>query len=285
MTTKKTNESYDVERAFFGIDGIETEGCTFNGEYAVCECGSVNANETVFSASYPLWHDRSVLLENCTLTEACRSPLWYSKNIVVNGGSVSGARALRECEKATIRDCEISSAEFGWSTDGVMLIRSNVKSEQTLRGAKNVYAQDSEIKGKFALQYVSGAHITNCKIDSVDALWHAENVLLESCVIVGERLGHYSKNLTFKRCTIVGKEPLCYCKGLKLIDCVLADAEGAFEKSEVKCNLLDDVKSIRNPYKGVIVVPAVGDIIRDDPKSKAAIMIDPDMKRKPEIGG
>ena len=42
--------------------------------------------------------------------------------------------------------------------------------------------------------------------------------------------------------------------------------------------------SIRNPYKGVIVVPAVGEIIKDDPKSKAAIMIDPEMRRRPEIG-
>lgn len=285
MPTKKINESYNEFRAFYGADGIEFESCMFDGEYALNGIGSVSASATTFSASYPLWYDKSVLLEDCTLTEACRGALWYSKNVVVNGGKILGARAVRECEKVTVRDCEINSAEFGWSTDGVMLIRSNVKSEQVLRGAKNIYAQDSEIKGKYALQYVSGAHISNCKIDSVDALWHAENVLVESCIIVGERLGFHSKNLTFKRCTIVGTMPLCYCKGLKLIDCVLADAENAFEKSEVKCNLLDDVKSIRNPYKGVIVVPAVGDIIRDDPKSKAALMIDPDMKRKPEIGG
>lgn len=285
MPIKKTDERYNEVRAFYGADGMEVKGCAFDGEYALNDIAAVSASDTAFSASCPLWYDKSVLLENCTVSESARGALWYSKNVVVNGGKISGARAVRECEKVTVRDCEISSAEFGWSTDGVMLIRSNVKSEYFLRGAKNIYAQECEIKGKYALQYVSGAHIVNCKIDSVDALWHAENVLLESCVIVGERLGAHSKNLTFKRCTVVGTMPLCYCKGLKLIDCVLAEADGAFEKSEVKCNLLDDVKSIRNPYKGVIVVPGVGDIIRDDSKSKAAIMIDPDMKRKPEIGG
>ncbi len=288
MTVKKIDESYGSERAFFGVDDIEFENCRFegeeDGESALKECGRVAARDCKFALRYPLWHDGSVLLENCVLTDTCRAALWYSKNIVINDCKLLGIKALRECEKATVRDCEIVSPEFGWSTDGLMLIRSHAKSEYFLLRAKNIYAQELDFKGKYSFQYVKNAKLSNCKLDTKDAFWHAENVTVENSVIVGEYLGWYSKNLTFKRCTIVGTQPLCYCKNLKLIDCVMANADRAFEKSEVHANLLDDIVSIKNPYKGVIVVPAVGEIIRDDIKSKAAIMIDPEMRRRPENG-
>lgn len=59
---------------------------------------------------------------------------------------------------------------------------------------------------------------------------------------------------------------LCYCKGLVLKDCEMADADLAFERSQVQATITIPVVSIRNPLEGSrITLPQVGQIIRDIP--------------------
>ena len=92
----------------------------------------------------------------------------------------------------------------------------------------------------------------------------------------GEYLAWYCENVTFEHCTIIGTQPLCYCKGLKLVDCRMEDTDLAFEKSEVEATVLTPVVSIKNPRSGRIVVPSVGEIIRDDPESRGEILCSSD---------
>ena len=52
----------------------------------------------------------------------------------------------------------------------------------------------------------------------------------------------------------------------------MEDTDLAFEKSDVEATVLTPVVSIKNPRSGRIVVPSVGEIIRDDPESRGEIL-------------
>lgn len=82
----------------------------------------------------------------------------------------------------------------------------------------------------------------------------------------------YSENLTFENCKIIGTQPFCYCKNLKLIDCEMIDTDLCFEKSEVEATIITPVVSIKNPMCGTIMVPEVGEVIRDAENSKGKIL-------------
>ena len=96
---------------------------------------------------------------------------------------------------------------------------------------------------------------------------------MKDCVVKGEYLAWYCENVTFQNCRIIGTQPLCYCKSLKLIDCEMLGCDLAFERSETEAAITTPVLSIKNPYAGTISVPAVGEIIRDDPDAKGKIVI------------
>lgn len=284
---KIENKTMDEERALYGQERVEIDNCRFageaDGESALKECGAVEARNCFFDLRYPLWHDNSVALENCEMTANCRAALWYTKNITAVKTKMHGIKALRECDNAVIKECDIVSPEFGWFTDGVRMTDSTAVGEYFMMRAKNIAARRLDFKGKYSFQYVEGVIITDSKLDTKDAFWHSKNVTVENCVVIGEYLGWYSKNLTFKNCTIIGTQPLCYCKNLRLIDCVMQKTDLSFERSEVYATLRESIDSIKNPYKGIIKAPAVGEIIRDDKNAKARIIIDPVLKREAAV--
>ena len=88
-------------------------------------------------------------------------------------------------------------------------------------------------------------------------------MVVRDSVVKGEYLAWYCENVTFENCEIIGTQPLCYCKGLKLINCRMVDTDLAFERSEVEATITTPVISIKNPMRGRIVVPQVGEVIRD----------------------
>lgn len=287
MTTQTTtieNKTFEEERALYGSENIELCGCRFegaaDGESALKECGTVRAVDCFFDLRYPLWHDRAVTLDKCKMTENCRAALWYTQNIVISHSELHGIKALRECKNAVITDSDIVSPEFGWSTRGVSFVNTTAKSEYFLMRAQNVRANGLDFKGKYSFQYVKNVVIKNSKLDTKDAFWHSKNVTVENSLVIGEYLAWYSDRLTLVNCTIIGTQPLCYCKNLKLVDCVMINTDLAFERSEVSAILRDEIVSIKNPYKGVIRVPKVGEIIRDDKAAKGKILIEPQLLRK-----
>lgn len=283
MAVLLENKTLDEERALYGLEYVKLSGCKFcgpaDGESALKECGAVEAKDCYFDLRYPLWHDEAVTLDNCELTASCRAALWYSRNINIVNTKLHGIKALRECKNAVMRDCDIVSPEFGWSTRGVRLTDSTASSEYFFMRASNLAIRRLEFKGKYSFQYVHDAIIMDSTLHTKDAFWHSKNVTMENCVVIGEYLGWYSKNLTFKNCTIIGTQPLCYCTNLKLIDCVMQNTDLAFERSEVYAVLRGKIDSIKNPTKGVIKAPEAGEIIRDIPCAKAKVLIDPYLLR------
>lgn len=276
MTTIE-NQTFDMERALYGSDGISLRNCTFDGpadgESALKESRQIRVSDCYFNLRYPFWHDDELQITGCEMTELCRAALWYSTRVEIKDTKLHGIKALRECAKITLSGCDIISPEFGWSVHDMEMEHTKVQSEYFMMRSDHLTFRDVQMKGKYSFQYIEDCVFENCEFDTKDAFWHAKNVTVRNCVVKGEYLAWYCENVTFENCKIIGTQPLCYCKGLKLVDCEMADTDLSFEKSEVEATVTTPVVSIKNPLSGHIYVPSVGEIIRDDETCKGEIVV------------
>ena len=272
-----TGKSFDEERAFYGCDGIRLTSCAIDGpldgESAFKEGKRIWVKDSLLNLRYPFWHDKGVKIEGCDMTENCRAALWYSTDITVQNTKMHGIKALRECRRADVSDCDILSPEFGWFSRDVSIRGGKAESEYFLLKAKNIRLEGVDFTGKYSFQYVTEGYLNGCRLSTKDAFWHSKNVTVENCMVNGEYLGWYSQNLTFINCDISGTQPLCYCKGLRLINCRMTNADLCFEKSDVQAEITTPLISIKNAYSGRITAPAAGEIIKDDPRAKAEIIL------------
>ena len=55
--------------------------------------------------------------------------LWYSDHVEITDTKLHGIKALRECSDVVIRNCDIISPEFGWSTRGIRMEDTTAVSE------------------------------------------------------------------------------------------------------------------------------------------------------------
>ena len=273
---KIEGRTFDEERALYGSSQVEAVRCRFDGpadgESAFKESSDIIARDCYFNLRYPFWHDTKLLIEGSEMTQLCRAALWYSHDIEIRDTKMHGIKALRECSDVKISGCDIVSPEFGWSVSRVEMTDSSAESEYFMMRSDNLKFDHMKLKGKYSFQYISDSVFTDCEFDTKDAFWHAKNVLVKDCIVKGEYLAWYCENVVFENCTIIGTQPLCYCKGLKLINCRMEGCDLAFEKSDVEAEVLSHVDSIKNPANGTIKVQSVGEIIRDDPASKAQII-------------
>lgn len=284
MKTIVENVRLGEERALYALKNAILRNVAFDGEEdgesAVKECRNIEAENCYCNLRYPFWHVTGLKIRDSEMTSLCRAALWYSKRIYIENTKMFGIKALRECADATIIDSEIVSPEFGWSVNGVTMKNVKAESEYFMMRSRNLNFEGVNMKGKYSFQYIKDAVFENCSFDTKDAFWHSKNVVVKNSLVKGEYLGWYSENLTFINCTITGTQPLCYCKSLKLVDCKTYDTDLCFEKSETEANILTPVISIKNPYRGRITVPEVGEIIRDDVKSTGEVVVQPLEKKR-----
>lgn len=267
--------TFDQERALYGSQGVQLTNCAFDGpadgESALKESQDVRVIHTLCNLRYPFWHDERLTIENSEMTENCRAAIWYSHQIHISGTKLHGIKALRECGKVTLRDCDIVSSEFGWSVQDIEMRGCTAQSEYFMMRSEGLRFSDVHLKGKYSFQYIKDAVFENCEFDTKDAFWHGENIIVRDSIIRGEYFAWYSDGLTLENCTLIGTQPLCYCKNLRLDHCKMIDADLAFEKSDVEATITTPVVSIKNPRSGHIQVPAVGEIILDDPAAKGIV--------------
>ncbi len=271
------NQTFDMERAFYGSNGVLVRNCSFDGpadgESAFKEGKDVVAEHCFFNLRYPFWHDHGLKITDLEMTELCRAALWYSDNVEITDSKMHGIKALRECSNVHIRNCDIISPEFGWSVQGIHMEDTKAASEYFMMRSKDLTFRGVTFKGKYSFQYIENATFENCAFDTKDAFWHGKNITVKNSVVKGEYLAWYSEGLTLIGCRIIGTQPFCYCKNLKLIDCEMIDTDLAFEKSEVEAVITTKVESIKNPLSGRIEVPEVGELIRDDENAKGEVLI------------
>ena len=271
------DQSLDEERALFAMSDLLVRNCRFSGpadgESALKKCKDITVEDTLFDLRYPLWHDDRVLLRNIEMTENCRAAIWYSRNISVENSRLNGIKVFRECSNINVSDSSIQSFEYGWKVDGFRMARCPVESQYAFLCSTDITLDRVTMTGKYYLQYVSNVTLDHCSIDTKDALWEAEDVYVRDSVLSGEYLAWYSKRLTLENCLITGTQPLCYCKDLRLIHCKVVEADYCFEESEIEADITSPVLSIRNPRSGTVTLPSAGNLIQDDPESKARIVL------------
>lgn len=271
------NQSFDMERALYGSDGIMVKNCSFDGpadgESAFKEGKNIEVSNCFFNLRYPFWHDHGLKIEDSQMTELCRAAMWYSDQVKIVNTKMYGIKALRECSNVTINHCDILSQEFGWSVRGIHMENSTAVSEYFMMRSENLTFKKVDFKGKYSFQYIKNGIFENCNLDTKDAFWHGENITVKDSVIKGEYLAWYSDGLTLINCKIIGTQPFCYCRNLKLIDCEMIDTDLAFEKSQVDAVITTKVDSIKNPLSGRIIVPALGELIMDDENARGEVII------------
>ncbi len=278
------NARFGEERALYASEDLRLENVCFDGEEdgesALKESRNIEAENCFFNLRYPFWHIMKLKIANSEMTPLCRAALWYSQDILIRNTKMHGIKALRECARVGVYDGDIVSPEFGWFCDGVSMENTTAESEYFMMRSRNLNFKKVNMKGKYSFQYIENATFENCSFDTKDAFWHSRNTTVKNSFVKGEYLGWYAENLTFIDCVITGTQPLCYCKGLKLVNCKMIDADLCFEKSETEAELTAPVVSIKNPYRGKIFVPEVGEIIRDDPASTGEIILTASSKKQ-----
>lgn len=271
------NARFDEERALYARRNLALKGVTFagerDGESPLKECSDILVEDSVFSLRYPMWHDSRLTIRNSRLEESSRAPIWYSDDVRIESSVIHGPKAIRECGNVAISSSDIVSAEFLWKSRNIRISSSSVEAEYFALDGENIEIDKVTFKGKYSFQYVKGGSVTSSRMDTKDAFWHADGLTIRDSLVKGEYLAWYSRNLTFINCRIIGTQPFCHAGGLRLIDCSLEEADLAFEKSEVDATLTEPIDSIKNPRRGTIRVPAVKDVIMDDPLAEGRIVI------------
>lgn len=272
------NQIFDEERALYGSVDTLIKNCKFDGpadgESAIKECKNVEIEDSYLNLRYPLWHVYGLKIRNSELTENCRAALWYSDDVEICDTKLHGIKAARECNRVTIKDCDVVSAEFGWFINDLTMENVTVEGQYFILQSNRLNFKNVTLNGKYSLQYITDSVFEDCNFTTRDAFWHAKNIVVRNCVLKGEYLAWYSENVTFENCKIIGTQPLCYCKGLKLINCEMIDTDLSFERSEVEATLTAPIMSIKNPLSGYIKVPAVGELVMDDENAKGKVIVE-----------
>ena len=77
------NQTFDQERAFYGVQNIQVQDCAFDGpadgESAFKEGRQIVAERCFFNLRYPFWHDKELTIRDCEMTQLCRTaPVSYT---------------------------------------------------------------------------------------------------------------------------------------------------------------------------------------------------------------
>ena len=192
------NRTFDEERALYGSKDIFVKDCSFDGpadgESAFKECSDVQVEHGFFNLRYPFWHDHGLKISNSEMTELCRAALWYSDHIEITKSKLHGIKALRECSKVKMRDCDIISPEFGWSVRGIEMEDCTAQSEYFMMRSDNLHFRNVDMKGKYSFQYIENAVFENCSFTHVSfsgsSLWGGRfiNCRLKDCSFHGAEL-------------------------------------------------------------------------------------------------
>ncbi|MBO4844558.1 MAG: DUF3737 family protein [Bacteroidales bacterium] len=255
------------ERPLYASHNLIIENVTIeDGESAIKECGNLEVTGCRFQGKYPLWCCSDTIVKDCHFTEGARAAIWYSRDMDMSGCKVIAPKMFREMDRLKLKGCYFTDAEETlWDCRGVDLEDCRFENATYIfMRCSDVTARRIYIEGRYAFQYARNVEIHDSVLDTKDSLWEAENVTIYDSTISGEYIGWYSRNLHLVRCRLAGTQPLCYATGLVLEDCTMdADADLAFEYSDVHATIRGNVTSIKNPRSGHIHADSCSQVILD----------------------
>ena len=261
------NQYFEGERPLYARQGLRLENVVIGpGESALKEGADFEAEGCEFKGKYPFWECKNVVIRNCIFRDGARAGLWYAKGYKMQDCLVEAPKMFRRIHDVSVENVRFTNAlETFWDCKDVQL--KNVEFENAdylFMHTEDVKIDGFKLRGNYSFQYAKDVVIRNADMETKDAFWEAENVTVYDSRIDGEYLGWYAKNLRLVNCRIGGTQPLCYCENLLLENCILeADADLAFEYSDVEASLIGPVRSVKNPRTGRILADSYGDIILD----------------------
>lgn len=265
---KIQNKEFEGERPLYHTAHLELENVTIHaGESALKETADITATNCRFEGKYPFWLTDGFRITNCLFTEGARAALWYSNDLEMRDTLIEAPKMFRDSKRLSLKNVRIPNAgETMWHCSDVTLDNVEVEhADYIFMHCENVRISNYKQQGNYSFQYCKNVEIENAVIYSKDAFWNTENVTVRNSTIIGEYLAWHSKNLRLINCRIGETQPLCYAEGLVLENCTFdADADLAFEYSDVRATIDSHVASIKNPKTGRIEVESVGEIILDD---------------------
>lgn len=262
------NEEFGGERPLFASHGLRLENVTIHaGESALKACSDIEALGCRFEGKYPFWHVDGFKVRDCLFTPGARAALWYSRGLEMTDTMVEAPKMFREMEDLSLTNVKIPDAqETLWHCRGIRL--RDVKTENAdyiFMHCSDIDIDRYEQHGNYSFQYCRNVVIRNSVLHTKDAFWNTENVTVYNSTIIGEYLGWHSRNLRLVNCRIGGTQPLCYAHGLVLENCTFdADADLAFEDSELTADIKGNITSVKNPRSGRITADSIGEIIIDE---------------------
>lgn len=263
-----SNQEFGGERPLFASHHLTLDHCTIHaGESALKCCSDITATHCRFEGKYPFWHVKGFNISDCVFTPGARAALWYSSDLKMTDTLVEAPKMFREMDGIELTHVTIPDAqETLWHCRNIRLRHVDLRhADYLFMHSENIDIEDYYQEGNYSFQYCKNVEIRNADIHSKDAFWGTENVTVRDSRLNGEYLGWHSKNLHLIRCHISGTQPLCYCHGLILEDCTFeADADLAFEDTDLQATILSPVTSIKNPRSGSIKLPSAGEIIIDE---------------------
>lgn len=257
----------DQERAFYAFENTNFQNIKIqgpaDGESAFKECDNIVVEDSLLDLRYPFWHNNYLAINNSKLTLNCRAALWYSTNITMNESLIEGVKTYRECKNIKVSNSKIISPEVFWFCRDINMRDCYVEGEYAFFKGENLEIHNLNFKGKYSFQYAKNITIYDSYLDTKDAFWHAEKVTVYNSTITGAYFAWYAKEVKLVNCKIIGTQPICYADNIILENCTMEDADFAFEYSTVYANLLGEVISVKNPYKGYIHAERIRKIITD----------------------
>ena len=261
------NSEFGGERPLYCERELRLENVTIHaGESALKETAAIEAVGCRFEGKYPFWCCDGFTVRDCVFTEGARAALWYSRGLLMEDTLVEAPKMFREMTGLTLRRVRIpNAAETLWSCSDVELEDVEIqKGDYLFMHSSDIRIKGLRLQGNYSFQYCRNVEICDSLLDTKDAFWETENVTVRDSEINGEYLGWYSKGLKLINCRISGTQPLCYARDLVLENCSFgADADLAFEYSDVQADIRGAVTSVKNPRTGVILADSYGEIILD----------------------
>lgn len=270
-----TGEILTGERALFGAGNLIIKDTIFeDGESPLKESRDNEIINSMFKWKYPLWYSKNIKVEGCTWFENARAGVWYTDNITVKNSIIEAPKNFRRCDGVELNRIFMpNAAETLWTCRNVSLKDVTAKGDYFGMNCEEVFAEGLELTGNYPFDGAKNVEIHDSRLISKDAFWNSENVTIYDSFISGEYLGWNAKNLTFINCTIESLQGLCYIENLVMKDCKLLDTTLAFEYSTVDAAITGSIKSVINPLGGVIRAEAIDELILEKDK------IDPDKTR------
>lgn len=261
------NQEFGGERPLYRSQGLHLRNVTVHaGESSLKECRDIRCESCRFEGKYPLWNTENFEVSDCLFTEGARAALWYSKNLRMWDTVVEAPKMFRDMTDLHLKNVRLTNAqETLWHCKGIHLEKVVAeKADYIMMNSSDIEVNHLELHGNYSFQYARNIVIRNSVLMTKDAFWETDNCTVYDSTISGEYLGWNSRNLHLVRCHIAGTQPLCYCDGLVLEDCTFdADADLAFEYSDVQASIKGHVTSVKNPRHGHIHADSYGEIILD----------------------